>query len=75
MRRFITVTREMYEFQKEALRLVKEVAEDELDLERVRKNAREFKCDENKADACDEAEYLEGRIDRKLRLIDTVIRC
>lgn len=74
MRRFKPVAREMDEFQKEALRLVKEVAEDELDLERVIKNALDFKCEENKENALDEAQYLEERIVRKLRIIDTVIR-
>ena len=75
MRRFKTVAREMDEFQKEALRLFKELADDEKELKRAQELAREYESESNIAKAEDEVDCAERRIDRKLRLIDTVFRC
>jgi hypothetical protein len=63
------------EFGKEALRLVKELADDESNLKQARKNAHDFECDKNIAKAVDEAEYLEDCMRRKMQLIEMIIHC
>lgn len=64
---------EMSEFKKEALRLIKELAADELALGKARKDIREYKCEGNVANSKDEAEYIEECMDRKTRLLETII--
>ena len=61
------------EMKKEALRLISELAEDELKLEKACDSAREFKCQGNIDDANDLADEIICRIDRKTRLLDMIL--
>lgn len=65
---------ECQEFRKEALRLVKEVAVDEVALEEEFKNSERYKSQDIIDQSLTMVDVLNNRIDRKIRLIDTLIR-
>lgn len=65
---------ECKEFRKEALRLVKEVAVDEVELKEEYKNSKIYKTQAIIDQSLTMVDVLNNQIDRKIRLIDTLIR-
>ena len=63
----------MSEFQQEALRLVKELAEDEVKLQRASELAIAYEHKSNKLEAEGSAEYLRESIHRKITIMETII--